>query len=457
MEQHPPIPPGGDQQQELLNRHEPLPPDPEQAHVLSAIEQPVSLPDVGFLSPDMPEAVVAAAAAVTQTERSTRRTGEPAIERRSNKELLTTAKQAITVLADVVRRNERLPGIRELARYFIISDNIHAPVDLLYRASRGGQVDLQEVKATVADNAIFYLWSRSKVVYAMDDLLLAYLSASGTSQIPTQILRSLPHADPYLLLPKPDLTDPQTTYYRTHIGVPLGAFVFGRYNQAQQLCSAADNKREDLGLMFVGFIDREDGATDPVTLRCTIPLKGQTLTVEDAVSATIGKFNFNEHLAEDDPAKLEAWLRTYVAQAFNSLLYVCTEQPDIEVYRPGTNRPGKQAKSRERRRPRPDDIQQVVKLGFRMGPALHQARAQWERSQQQPAGGATGDRRVRPHQKKAHYRTYWTGAGRVEPILKWIAPFWVNENLLGTTDEPSDVVVRPVRKWVTDRVYIAGK
>ena len=446
MEQHPPIPPGGEQQPFNPNESRSADTSHDQGNDGPDAEQHASRPAAELPSPDSPEAAVAAVAAAVQLEQADRRAAEPTVERRSNKELLATAKRTVQVVADVVRRNESQSGVRELAWHFITSNDIHAPADLLYRASRGGLVDLQEVRATVADNAIFYLWSKSKVVYAMDDLLLDHLSESGTSRIPTQVLRSLPHADPYLLLPKPDLSNPQTAYYRTHIGVPLGAFVFGRYNQAQQLCSTTDDKRQDLGLMFVGFIERDDGVTDPVTLRCTIPLSGQTFTVEDAVSATIAKFHFNEHLAEDDPAKLEAWLRTYVAQAFNSLLYVCTEQSDIEVYRPGATRTGKPAKSRERRRLRPDDIDQVVKLGFRMGPALHQARRQWEQGQQQSAGAGTSDRRVRPHQKKGHYRTYWTGAGRVEPILKWIAPFWVNEGLLGTADEAKDVVVRPVQR-----------
>jgi hypothetical protein len=42
---------------------------------------------------------------------------------------------------------------------------------------------------------------------------------------------------PHLVRPKPDLADEHTAYYRSHIGVPWGAFVFGRYNNAQQLCS----------------------------------------------------------------------------------------------------------------------------------------------------------------------------------------------------------------------------
>jgi hypothetical protein len=197
--------------------------------------------------------------------------------------------------------------------------------------------------------------------------------------------------------------------------------------------------------MFVGFRDTERGP-DLVTLRCTIPLQGPTFRVEDAVNATIATYRFNEHLPEDDPTKLEGWLRTYVGQAFNSLLYICTEQPDIEVYEPRAGRHGKPIKRQARRRPRPNDIDTIVKLGFRMGPTLHEARTQWERSQPAQPGSATGERRVRPYQKKAHYRTYWTGPGRGQPVLKWIAPFWVNENLLDERSEPKDVVVRPVRR-----------
>jgi hypothetical protein len=103
---------------------------------------------------------------------------------------------------------------------------------------------------------------------------------------------------------------------------------------------------------------------------------------------------------------------------------------------PGIPRPGKVAKSRVRRRPRPDDIDTVVKLGFRMGPALHEARARWKRIQHQPSSPDTGEHGVRPHQKKAHSRTYWTGAGRVEPIVRSIAPPWLNGGLLRPASEP---------------------
>jgi hypothetical protein len=365
------------------------------------------------------------------------------VERRSNKEILRVARLGIEAIADQVRQNERRPGVRALAEHLITSDDRRIPGHLRYSYMFPNHPSYREVMASVRDCAIFRLWARTKVVYAMDDLLLDYLSQSSMSAIPTQILQNLPHANPYILLPKPDFTDERTTYFRSHIGVPWGAFVFGRYNKAEQLCSTRDDRREDLGLMFVGFLETTQG---PVvqTVRCTIPLGGQTITVESAVNRTIAKFIFSEDLAEDDQSKLKAWLRQYVAQVFNSLLYVCTDQPDIETYRPGANRPGRTSKRRKQRRPRLSDIDTLVQLGFRMGPALHQARQQWERQQQQATTEA--GRRYRPHRKRGHYRTYWTGHGRQVPKVKWIAPFWVNQDLLGGDAGPKDVVVRPVRK-----------
>jgi hypothetical protein len=445
MEQHPPISLGGEQ--EPLHQTEQLVPDshPLENHRPGAGEQVAQPSAAETLAPDAPESVLSALAITVPAEAVDRDTSEPTTERRTNKQTLAVAKASIEAVAEQVRENENMPGVRDLAEHFITSDSMQAPPHILYRATAGDRLDIREVMATVTDGAIFRLWSRSKVVYAMDDLLLGYLSEASSSPIPTQILEQLPHPDPFVLLPKPDLNDPLTAYYSTRINLPVGAFVFGRYNQAQQLTSTADAKREDLGLMFVGFRDTDHGP-DLITLRCTIPLQGPSFRVEDAVNATIAKFRFNEHLAEDDPAKLEAWLRTYVGQAFNSLLYVCTEQPDIEVYEPRAGRRGKPTKRQDRRRPRSDDIDTIVKLGFRMGPALHQARTRWERSQPAQPGSATGGRRVRPHQKKGHYRTYWTGPGRELPILKWISPFWVNETLLGEATGPKDVVVRPVRR-----------
>lgn len=422
--EHPRLPLGGEQ--ENAEQYKQLPPSAAQETPQQSVAEQQALP-------------------AAESPASHEQDSAPPVERRTNKEILAIAKGSIESVAEQVRRFERTPGVRELANHFVASGGTRIPARLFIPELAPGHPHRRETLASITDCATFRLWSRSKVVYAMDDLLLHYLSESSPSRIPTSILKNLPHPDPYILLPKPDPTDPETNYYRTHIGIPVGAFVFGRYDEARQLCSTAAEQREDLGLMFACLLETVHGV-DFVTLRCTIPLQQETFTVEDAVNATIAKFNFTDDLAEDDPAKLQAWLQRHVAQAFNSLLYVCTEQPDIEVQQPGTRR-GKITKSRARRRPRPDDIDMVVKLGFRMGPTLHEARIRSERAQnQQPSSGGSGPRK-RPHQKKGHYRTYWTGQGRTQAVLRWINPFWVNEeDLLGTTNEPKDVVVRPVRK-----------
>jgi hypothetical protein len=242
------------------------------------------------------------------------------------------------------------------------------------------------------------------------------------------------------------LADEQTAYYRTHLGNPWGAFVFGRYNDGRQLCSTSDERRQDLGLMFIGSLE-VDGRQVFQALRCTIPFRKRMITVEDAVEATVAQFVFNEHLGEDDRQQFEAWLRTYVSQTLNCLLYICTDQPDVVTYRPGLNQAGKVKKQgrRQQRRPKPDDIEAVVQLGFRMGPALNAGRQQWEQSQQPGSSGDGRGSTQRPHQKRGHFRTYWTGPGRQVPRVRWIAPFWVHPDLLSDDAEPAEVVVRPVR------------
>jgi hypothetical protein len=363
---------------------------------------------------------------------------------RSNKEILAAAKAGIEKLAMQVRDNERLPGIREVSQHMASPENDGTvPKYLRYPYLHPSHPLFRELLAQAADGAIFRLWGQAKVVYAMDDDLFGYLSESSVSSIPTEILRCIPHVNPYVLLPAPDLSDPQTAYYRTHVGVPWGAFVFGRYRNAELICSTNDERREDLGLMFLGFLEDERDTALQV-IRCTVPLREPTITVENVVNRTLFGFRFDAHLAEDDRSKFEAWLRKYVGLVFNSLIYVCTDQPDIETYRPGVNKAGKVKKSAKRHqaRPRMDDIDEVVQLGFRMGPALNEAR-QREREQGQAETG-TGTRQ-RPHQRRGHFRTFWTGTGRQVPRVGWIAPYWVSQDLLGG-EAPQTAVVRRVKK-----------
>ena len=368
--------------------------------------------------------------------------------RRSNKELLADVQGQITLFANDIMLNEQLPGMRELSGHMVSSTNDGIiPLHLRsYPYFQPNHPWFREMLSQAAEGAIFRLWGQTKVVYAMDDDLFGYLSESSMSSIPTEVMKAIPHPNPYVLLPTPDRTDPDADYYSRHIGTPWGAFVFGRYRDADLMCSTSDERREDLGLLFLGDIHEEDGGVRQQAIRCTVPLTGSTLTVENVVERTIARFRFNDDLGEEHRDKFEAWLRKYVGLVFNSLLYVCTDQPDVASYRPAFNKAGKVKRSARRQvaRPHPDDINEIVKLGFRMGPALNEARRRREQDQTQQPGVGTSSRQP-PHQRRGSYRTYWTGAGRRVPRLRWVAPYWVSQDLLDEVEAPT-AVVRPVRK-----------
>jgi hypothetical protein len=125
---------------------------------------------------------------------------------RTNEQTLAAAKASIGVFANWIRLVEQLPGIRDGAAHLLSPENRgQLPAALgRYPYFRPEHPRFRVTMAEVRDCAIFRLWGQSKVVYAMDDDLLGYLSESAPSAIPTQVLRGLPHANPYVLLPAPD-------------------------------------------------------------------------------------------------------------------------------------------------------------------------------------------------------------------------------------------------------------
>jgi hypothetical protein len=366
------------------------------------------------------------------------------VKQRTDREALATVRE---VLGSVARHNQEgqalYPPVRALAERMALSDS-QIPGRLLDRLEPyEADPDLmRQVRAYTADAAAYRLFESSKVAYAMDDYLLGELSESSADKVPTDILRDLPHANPFVLLPSPNFEDEDTRYYSTHIGLPAGAFVYGKRDSGKYMCSTTDPRLDVLGIMFAGEI-MSHGRSCFQVLRCSMPLDGDRTSVDEAVATTVKGFRWSSDIGESDPKRLEAWLRRYLTQVFSSVLYVCTDQPDVEVYRPAATT-AKQ-KARKPRRPRAGDIESLVKVGWRLGPELFAERQRYEREDRVPAGDGTR-RSPRAHRRRPTWMTYHTGPGGSVPKLKWRKAHWVNTHRLNQPgDGPADVVVRPVR------------
>lgn len=369
---------------------------------------------------------------------------------RTSKEVVTDAKEILEETWSHIQSMSGHPGADEFAENLANGYPMFpAKYASQYRALRENRPDLYaELNSCAADNAIFKTWQRARTVYAMDDYLLEHLNDLSSTNVPTEVLRSIPHPNPFVLLPRPDENDP---YYEEDLhasGVPLGAFLFGRFIEAKMLCGTNAEEFEDLGIMFVTKIEEANGNIIWSFLRCTVPLHGyKTVSVQDAVDRTIARFRFNDSLGPEHREHLTGWLSRHVRQVFNSVLYVCTEQPDIEDYRPAVRQaPGKKGKKpKPERRLRPNDFSSLLKVGFKLGPALHAQRERARTAQSMPVATGKGGWRHQPRQRAGGYRTFWTGHGRTIPKIKLVMPYWVSLDLLEDGDGPEDVIIHPVK------------
>ncbi|MFE5565689.1 hypothetical protein ACFQ68_11920 [Amycolatopsis japonica] len=271
--------------------------------------------------------------------------------------------------------------------------------------------------STITALAIRRIWASSRIVYALHPQMLAELADSSSEQLPGPIFGYLPHTDPLVSFPEPI---PTTTPDGAR-GRILGFYVYGSAGRPRQLCSSHDEDRDRLGLMFVTALNDERGKRiDTDLTRVTIPVGDGQFTVDQAVDRTLAAFAVEPGMLMLSD-RMRTWLTELVRTAVNVLLYLCSEEPDTLVVRPAGQRRSK-GKSGKAGKPA-----RMIKVGWRLGPAFHTARRVAANA---PAETGTGRRRPNPHQRRGHFRTYWTGHGRTTPILRFIKPFWVNLDLV---------------------------
>lgn len=290
------------------------------------------------------------------------------MQQRTDKQTLGLAREMTkAVVAHIQGGESRYPVVRDVAA--LMASGIKEVPPHIMRAVPEHPGDRREVQAMARDVAVHTLWRGSKTVLAMDDYLLTVLSESP-AELPTAAVKSLGFRNPLVVLTTPDFSDEETRYYLEHIGIPLGAYVFGRWDRGQLLCSTNDDRFEDLGVMFVGFISTPEGMVLQ-TLRCTVPLGQDKTTIADAVARTVSGFHFTEDLGEEDITRLSTWLRRYLTQVLHTVSYAGSNPQDAEVYRPQAKAVRKHKRSQ---RQRPDEVDEFVRVGSHLSRELRELR-----------------------------------------------------------------------------------
>lgn len=147
-----------------------------------------------------------------------------------------------------------------------------------------------------------------------------------------------------------------------------------------------------------------------------------------------------------DRALVDEGSRAYaelLAPLVSTYLYLCSTNPEIYAADGSDSLPGNPVPRRTKKHSREIFAAKGVgewNVAWRFGAALRTAR-----SRSSTVGTGTGTRK-RPHIRKAHWHTYWTGpraperSAERELVLRWIPPVAVN---VGGEDE-MPAVIRPV-------------
>ncbi len=294
-------------------------------------------------------------------------------------------------------------------------DDLRLPVAQTINRRLKSEAQLFAVESSIVMAAVDKLWSStSKTVYAVHPLMLDVLADSTGYALPTAIFDQLPHINPLFVFPVPVAT----VHPDGAQGELLGFYVYGRQGRVR-MCRTHDDERDALGFMFVSSLDNDTDAT-----RFTLPLDGERFVAADAVAEGMRSFHAAPDTGGSHAAWLE-WLSELARMAVNILMYVCTDEAEVEAVPRGRRGRGRSAKAAPR----------VLKLGWKLAPALDAARRRAESLQ------STGDGTARkPHPRRGHWHYYWTGTGRTVPLLKFVKPTWVHRDQI----DDAVVTVHPV-------------
>jgi hypothetical protein len=281
----------------------------------------------------------------------------------------------------------------------------------------------------VADLYVLATWRVSQGIYRFDPELQRALTDTRLDvRLPADLLEHLPEWAVYV-------ETPGLMHFARHIAGMFATLFYGPSGQSLQLTLVPET---------IESID--DDFMRLQLLLGTKPLR-QTLADElaqmGARRASILSYvdDVNPQPAQTENDRTTDAIETLVAEIapfISLLLYLCTDEPDLEQ-RPSLPT-GTRTKTGVRFFPPPKP--QVRPVGVRMGSTLRAAREIYERAVADSGSG----RRLRPHVRAAHFQRFAVGT-RNAPVpqrrLRWVLPTLVNcgpETLLPAVIHPIEPV-----------------
>lgn len=273
--------------------------------------------------------------------------------------------------------------------------------------------------------AMFFAWRATKLDFRFDDEFAGELVRTPlTGEVPAELLRRLPASCIFVSLPHNIL--PGYVGFYANIDQPSK-----RAEPVLSIYMASPNRWPS------HLID--------------LPLAPGCRVAEVALSKEMAsQKNVEEFLKESgDPeseekaalfAKNRAEWAESRAQAtgkvLSCLLYLCSDEPDLPVdYQPSVRQ--EKVIGTQRRIVPPTDVVRWP-VGVRIGATFKKEKASIEH----PTEAGRVANTVRPHVRRAHWHTYWTGPqGNRKPSLRWLSPILVGVKSAG---DGLPTVIRPV-------------
>jgi len=297
-------------------------------------------------------------------------------------------------------------------------------------------------------NRVEKLWrSQGRQVLAMHPELTAEVRMATSAKIEPEVFRTLPYREPLVVFPGgieiPSWKDHEQMRclgFFTHgridrsdrFDVRPGATLDEVFDEAVTITSTHDPDSQAFSVIIVNLVT---GQRDPILEynRVTFPLSGP-ITLKEIIDQKVANYGWDDKRVNDwrdgDTIAQQAFMRSQLAAMLGTVMYLCSTVLDAESVPVSRI---KRAWGDTTRKP-----PNLINVGWRIGPALSAARAESRTKQASDQPGRT----LPPHQRRAHFKTVWTGRGRTVPKTVFIAPYWVHKDQMHLVDTKT---VRAVR------------